>query len=122
MLKKKRASKNPGRKILSNLYDVKDKSLQGIADIYGVCRERVRQWMEELHMPRRKPGIKNLLDKSNLIICDEYIRGERVVKLAKKHEVCAVTIYKFLLECNPNIGLEKKQFREKERRKRNVRA
>jgi len=114
MLKKKRASKNPGEKILSDLYDVKDKSLQGIADIYGVTRECVRQWMEEFHLPRDGPGIKkSILDESNIEICDKYIRGERVVRLAKKYRVCKVTIYKFLLECNPNIGLEKKRFREK---------
>jgi len=111
--KKKRASKNPGRKILSNLYDVKDKSLQGIGDIYGVSREGVRQWMEEFHLPRDGPGIKSILDESNIEICDKYIRGEPVVKLAKKYEVCVVTIYKFLLECNPNIGLKRKRFREK---------
>lgn len=113
MPKKKRSSKNPGEKILSNLYDVKDKSLQGIADIYGVTRECVRQWMEELHLPRDGPGIKSILDESNIEICDEYVRGEPVFKLTKKYRVCAVTIYKFLLECNPNIGLEKKRFRER---------
>ena len=115
MPKKKTASKNPGEKILSGLYYVKDGSLQKIADIYSVTRESVRQWMEEFHLSRRKVGIKSLLDESNLKICDQYIRGEKVTKLAKKYQVCEVTIYKFLLECNPNIGLEKKRFREKMR-------
>jgi len=107
---------NPGKKILDRLYNIQKKTLQQIADIYGVSRERVRQWMERWDLPRNGPGIKSILDESNIEICDKYIKGEPVVKLAKKHEVCAVTIYKFLLECNPDIGLERKQFREKLRR------
>ena len=118
--KKRTASKNPGEKILSNLYYVKDKSLQKIGDIYGVSRERVRQWMEEFHLPRNRSGTKNLLGESNVKICDQYIRGELVVKLAKKYKVCKTTIYKFLFECNPNIRLEKKRFREKERSNQSI--
>ncbi|GAH75240.1 unnamed protein product [marine sediment metagenome] len=106
---------NPGEKILTDLYYVKDGSLQKIADIYGVSRERARQWMEKWGLPRNRSGGKNLLDESNPNICDEYIKGEPVVKLAKKYKVCKTTIYKFLLECNPSIRLEKKRFREKER-------
>ena len=107
---------NPGKKILSDLYNVKDGSLRKTGKVYGVSGERVRQWMERWDLPRNGPGIKSILDESNIEICDKYIKGEPVVKLAKKHEVCAVTIYKFLLECNPDIGLERKQFREKLRR------
>jgi len=104
---------NPGKKILSDLYYVEDKSLQKIGNIYGVSRERVRQWMERWSLPRNKAGTKNLLDSLNLNICNEYIKGKPVVKLAKKYKVCQTTIYKFLLDCNPNIRLEKKKFREK---------
>ena len=104
---------NPGEKILSDLYYAKDGSLQQIANIYGVSRERVRQWMERFHLPRNKVGMKKLLDESNLNICDEYIRGEPVVKLAKKYKVGQLTIYSFLHKQNPNIRLERKKFREK---------
>ena len=103
---------NPGKKILSDLYYVQDKSLQKIGNIYGVSLERVRQWMECLHLPRNKMGTKNLLDSSNLKICDEYIRGEPVAKLAEKNKVSTITIYAFLLKCNPNIRLERKRFKE----------
>jgi len=106
---------NPGKKILSDLYYTQNKSLQKIGNIYGVTRERVRQWMERLHLPRNKAGTKNLLDSLNLNICNEYIKGEPVVKLAKKHQVCKTTVYKFLLDCNPNIRLEKKRFRERKK-------
>jgi len=104
---------NPGEKILSDLYYTQNKSLRKTGKIYSVSGERVRQWMEKLHLPRNRVGTKNLLDSSNLKICDKYIKGEPVTKLAKKYQVSAVTIYKFLLEQNPNIGLEKKRFREK---------
>ena len=109
---------NPGKKILDRLYNIQKKTLQQIADIYGVSRERVRQWMEKFHLSRRRRGRKNVLDKSNIKICDEYIRGVPVVKLAKKYRADEVTVYKFLLECNPNIGLEKKRFKEEQRSKR----
>jgi len=104
---------NPGKKILSNLYYTQNKSLRKTGKIYSVSGERVRQWMEKLNLPRNKVGPKRLLNESNPNICDEYIRGEPVVKLAKKYKVCCTTIYKFLLEQNPNIKLEKKRFREK---------
>jgi len=106
---------NPGKKILDHLYNVENKSLQQIGDIYGVSRERVRQWMEKWNLPRRKSGNKDILDSSAIKICDEYIRGERVVELAKKYQVCHTTIYKFLLKQNSNIRLERKKFRGKEK-------
>ena len=99
---------NPGEKILIDLYYAQDRSLQKIGNIYGVSRERVRQWMEAFHLSRNRVGRKNLLEiKSNLNIYDEYIRGEPVAKLAKKNKMSANTIYAFLLKCNPNIRLEK---------------
>jgi len=104
---------NPGKEILSNLYNVQKKTLQEIADIYGVSRERVRQWMEGWGLSREKLGRRSILDSLNIKICDEYIRGERVVDLAKKNKVSAVTLYNFLHRQNPKIRLERKEFREK---------
>ena len=104
---------NPGKEILSNLYYVEDKTLQEIGNIYGVSRERVRQWMEGWGLSRDRRGRKIILDSLNIKICDEYIRGERVVDLAKKNKVSQVTLYNFLHRQNPKIRLERKEFREK---------
>lgn len=108
---------NPGKKILSDLYDVQKKKLRQIGKIYGVSRERVRQWMEGFYLPRRKTGGDYILNKVKLELCEKYIKGESVIELAKKYRVSVDTIYYFFREQVPGIRLKKKEFREKMRDK-----
>ncbi|GAH14693.1 unnamed protein product [marine sediment metagenome] len=100
--------KNPGEKILSDLYNIKNKTLQQIADIYDVTRECVRQWMEECRLVRRKRGRRNSFDESNLKeMYHEYAGGEPVTKLLKKYRISSGTFYKLL------FGPEKTRFKGK---------
>ena len=104
---------NPGEKRLNYLYNVQRKTLQQIADLYGVTRERVRQWMEKCGMHRRHSGTKSILNKSSVDICRKYIEGESVAKLAKEYKVDRTVLYKFLQRQDSNIKLKRKEFREK---------
>ncbi len=104
---------NPGKKILNNLYNVQKKTLQQIADFYGVCRERVRQWMEWWGISRRHQGTKSILIEESKKIRKRYIEGEVVIELAKTYKVSPSTLYQFLQRRDPNIKLKRKAFREK---------
>lgn len=106
--------RNPGEKTLDRLYNVKDKTLQQIADIYGVTRECVRQWMEECDLARRKRGRKSSFDESILKEAYQaYLAGVTETKLLKRYHISPGTLYKLIHKKDLNPELEKKYFKGK---------
>lgn len=59
---------------LNQLYNIENKTLQEIADLYAVSRERVRHVMQSLNMPRTKHKTHKL-HKNRYQSLGEYIQN-----------------------------------------------
>lgn len=73
------------RKELVERYYNQQKTMQSIGEEYGVCRERVRQWMERENLPRVKKGRSHKSPAPKYKSLEEYFAMVKETGKESKH-------------------------------------